>query len=223
MAESAMEMAGVSWWQLYVGAGGVILLIITVALTYRATNAAIAANKIARDTAKQELRAYVHIEGAEFSGPQNSGDFSLVIMIKNFGQTPAYNVVTKAKIELFPEKHNRLLKIRKKDKAFPSISISPGAYTSQTIPFPININDWRAYGQIGRKAYLWGRIDYIDAFHEKRFVEFQMVHHFGAIAQFAFCNVGNKTEFDTESHTEKQGRRSLTHPSPSSVKGNERA
>jgi hypothetical protein len=43
-------------------------------------------------------------------------------------------------------------------------------------------------------AYVWGRVDYIDAFGRPHFQTFQMVSHFGQIHQFVFCQNGNATD-----------------------------
>ena len=59
-----------------------------------ATKAAFDANGIASDTAKRELRAYVGVPEVKF-GPTSSGVLAIVTTAKNFGQTPASNVVVK--------------------------------------------------------------------------------------------------------------------------------
>jgi hypothetical protein len=84
------------WAQFLFSALGFIALLITIYLTYRATNAAERAVAVAEDTAKRELRAYVHVCEAKITNA-NSDEWgpTISVGIQNFGQTPAYAVVHK--------------------------------------------------------------------------------------------------------------------------------
>lgn len=52
--------------------------------------------KGAEDTAKRQLRAYIHVPSTELTiHPEEIGGWTANVTIKNFGQTPAYNMTTK--------------------------------------------------------------------------------------------------------------------------------
>lgn len=98
MAESALDLMIISWWQLGAGTIGIGLLILTLRYTRQATKAAVDAAKSAEDavtvtkeTAQAQLRAYVICDGAEFLNFKSERPL-VQTMIKNFGQTPAYDV-----------------------------------------------------------------------------------------------------------------------------------
>lgn len=60
----------------------------------KAVKAAEDANNIAREIAQKQLRAAVFVDEATFSTSMGSSIGALELTIKNYGQTPAYNVVT---------------------------------------------------------------------------------------------------------------------------------
>ncbi len=93
-AAGANDAAAWAFYQLVLSALGLAGLIGTIYFTIRATNAAVEFNRIARDTAKRELRAYITVASAQFGDLVVNGKTPVLIMLKNTGQTPAYNLRT---------------------------------------------------------------------------------------------------------------------------------
>jgi hypothetical protein len=102
-----------AWWTKITGAAavfGVILSAFGVFLVWRTFRAAAEANQIARDTAKQQLRAYVMVDTAtvvpcvskespfEASHPEAR---YVHLVAKNFGSTPAHDVAFKMGTAVF--------------------------------------------------------------------------------------------------------------------------
>lgn len=191
IAQSTAEMVRLTERQLLVGGAGVLLLLITVGLTLRATNAAVTANTIARETAQQELRAYVNIDIAVLELPMSGKSyFSVQTNIKNFGQTPAYQMVYRIGRKLAPPT----------ETDFPIDALKPSA--SHTLPpaqvfgneKPVDGMDeerFLEYQKEEKAVFICGRIDYVDAFGANHFTTFRMVHQFGIIKNFSFCQEGN--------------------------------
>ena len=92
MAKSTAQMVGWTERQFWVGSAGIVLLVVTVFLTFRATHAAIEANKIARETAKRQLRAYLGVANGTIRRTDLGEGPVVILAIKNFGQTPARDV-----------------------------------------------------------------------------------------------------------------------------------
>lgn len=98
-ADAARDAANWSWLQLILSAFGVIGLGWTLWFNFRALSLSEAnaaetkeALEIARDSEKRHLRAYIGVEEVEASGWTDDGAPIVRIGIKNFGQTPAFNV-----------------------------------------------------------------------------------------------------------------------------------
>ena len=90
MARSAAELLSLTESQLYVGGAGIFLLVVTIGFTIRATNAAVEANRIARESAEQQLRAYVYVVESSLEWKDNR-ILKVTVKTKNAGQTPAYS------------------------------------------------------------------------------------------------------------------------------------
>lgn len=113
MADAAEEAADTAWRQYAVSVVGLFGLILTVVLTAIAADAARRAAKSANETVRamrrterRELRAYVGLEQIQFeirsveegyvpfatAAPGAIYQDSIAATVKNYGQTPAYNV-----------------------------------------------------------------------------------------------------------------------------------
>jgi hypothetical protein len=155
--------------------------------------------KLAKGTAERQLRAYVLIERVEFSFPpdQPNGPWAVHVILKNFGQTPAYFVDAKTERRIsqtIPETES--LSLSTEAQTVAGTIIAPGHL--HTIPlsnFLISGQGEAKYCNVnGHVAYVWGRVDYVDAFGQRHFTKFQMVHHTSDAPQFAVCAVGNETD-----------------------------
>lgn len=165
MAESTRRIVTLTEGQLWVGGFGIALLLVTIRLTYRATNEAIAANRIARDTAKQQLRAYLTPE-VEVDMEGRGGVYLLNIVWRNTGQTPAKQVRTFA--------NTSTLTAASLPKGFDypngSQSQSPGI---ASLGGGQPLHAWTAripFATVQRmsldiqKMYIWGSAEYTDIF-----------------------------------------------------------
>jgi hypothetical protein len=142
---------------------------------------------------ERELRAYVFVENCTLSrNPDGTGPWSILLVLKNYGNTPAANVTVK---------HER--DVRTAIPATQLLDFSQGAQTTTPLPIPpghINTSrmpivqgdfDWAAARADGRQAYLWARVEYTDAFEKDRWLTVQMAHAFDDVENFSFCPVGN--------------------------------
>ena len=162
----------------FVGAFTGCLFFATV-LLWRVTNDTL---KHAERTAERQLRAYVLTEGGAikllqeelaFDGRRAHVEFH--IRVKNFGQTPAYNLTNWMFIDVFDWDYTGPFTAAPPPDQRPSSSpLGPGNGTF--------LNDWRTISpksfagiKDGTKAiFIWGEVNYVDAFGNERFVKFRM-------------------------------------------------
>ncbi|MGB5083633.1 MAG: hypothetical protein WBO09_03320 [Methylocystis silviterrae] len=163
MSKAADDSVSLNKVQVLLGVAGFLALLVTIWLTYRATSAAIESNKIASDTAKRELRAYVHVCKAKISNA-NSEEWgpSISIGIQNFGQTPAYSVVHRFNycFQMLGEpRFDKMIECRHSD-----IGPSQAFFQSTLIP----LAQWEIHknhiASGRRKFFFFGEITYIDVF-----------------------------------------------------------
>jgi hypothetical protein len=142
-----------------------------------------------RESSEQQLQAYVLPEGAGiFDGstvkpPQPvRANFPFVAMlIKNFGQTPAYKVVSWAQIAVIPVRdENTALGVPPLVEKF-SNTLGPGGTFNKSFWFdrPLSANEIADIATGVRAIYLYGRIEYRDAFKKRRFTNFRL--HYNGI------------------------------------------
>jgi len=97
---------------------------------------------------------------------------NVTVIIKNSGQTPAYNLITGGRIvyDKFPDPEDDFYEIDYASSASISI-LAPGdeIFQNQIIPIPFTKVEMTDL-QSGKTAiYIYGKILYIDAFGKKRF------------------------------------------------------
>lgn len=160
----------------------------------------------ARESAERQLRAYVFVDTAHFARPETEdGDarpWPIHIVIKNFGQTPAFNLTIKAARGIDLDAANsRALEIPSGADISPCVAVAPNHITTMRLAGLENgIIDWREAARLRQKAYLWGRIDYFDVFGHSHFTTFQMVCAFEqGVHQFGFLQHGNGSDDFVES------------------------
>lgn len=99
MAKSANNLLAPSWWQVWVGLGGLIGLFASLGLNIKSVWATQSALRDQRETSRHQLRAYVGIE--KISVDAVAGKKAVANLVaKNFGQTPAYRVTEEGTIKL---------------------------------------------------------------------------------------------------------------------------
>ncbi|HEX4506719.1 MAG TPA: hypothetical protein VH722_13395 [Alphaproteobacteria bacterium] len=158
-----------------------------------------------RATAERQLRAYIGVDDAFFekiSDPYVPGSEMMTgyvhLIVKNYGTTPATDIIIKTENHIREIKDsNKLLLISKHANVHPRTSLPPGK--SQILHLQLmepkenmRPNNWRNWSANGtRQAYLWGQINYIDAFGKDRFVNFQMFADFDRVTSYGYCEHGN--------------------------------
>lgn len=142
-----------------------------IAVAGYAAEAAHESNRITKRTAERQLRAYIGIvEGAIFWHGEDKVIRSIVT-IKNFGQTPAYGVRCWMKLSVSNEgpPFERL-----SGEFESSFIIGPSAFFN--VMNDIAGLPERVLPMIESKhtvVYVWGRVEYRDAFDQQRFFNFR--------------------------------------------------
>lgn len=176
MAESTEDLVGLTQWQ--IAGTGLEILLIAFAVgiaTWAAWEARRAARygkdsvDVADRAAKAQLRAYVHVSNAWIEW---DGDIPIAhVVIKNFGQTPAYDVVG-ATIAADGEGNDftdfSVDGPLSKDNWGPQLEITKNVRLSDFDQFLA----MKARGGL-HDIFVWGRIDYRDAFKNPCWTEFR--------------------------------------------------
>jgi len=157
---------------------------------------------------QRQLRAYVLpensgiLEGTMLVPPQpaKANVPGVGMLIKNSGQTPAYNLISVAKIAVIPvASENIALVLPPMAEQFP-LTLGAGGTFSKALWFdrPLTAQEISDIA-IGIQAiYLYGRIEYRDAFKKGHFANFRL-HYMGQFpplpsAYFNFSQRGNDAD-----------------------------
>jgi len=136
----------------------------------------------------RQLRAYVLpenggiLDGTMLNPPQpaRAGIPGVVLLIKNSGQTPAYEVVHWAQIEVVPvQDENRALVVPPMQKQYSS-TLGSGGMTNKALwcGRALTPGEILEVANGTRAIYLFGRIEYKDAFKKPHFTNFRL-HYIG--------------------------------------------
>jgi hypothetical protein len=127
------------------------------------------------ETTRSQLRAYIHVQDVIMSLMNSQWHPNIQVIIKNFGQTPAYQVFNTYRccpmVGLPEEADFSLDRTDINELA----DLGPTQQTFSSWAFPLN--DWNAIkpklisGQ--RRFYVFGRIDYRDAFGRPWYTEYR--------------------------------------------------
>ena len=203
-------MVSVTWWQLGAGAAGIILLIITLGNTRKATKTAIKATEVAQasvevasDTAKRQLRAYVFFKGVRRTRRQNTDPWVIEATIQNFGQTPAYQAKMCVETLIVDASTEATLTLPEPTKKSATFDLAPGhAFTMrQEIP-GLTGHMWSDFKAGKVVIFFWGRIDFVDAYNERRWIRFRKIQRGSYVLDFLYCDEGNDTSESTDDGTE---------------------
>jgi hypothetical protein len=144
----------------------------------RSSSAASASLVLATRTAERQLRAYVLITGGIYVVRSLDDLGRGHIEVKNTGQTPAYNMTMWSNI--FVERHPLGADLPQPDPALPMTSsiLAPGCTTSMftgnpTIQAPYI---WARVGTPDCTIYVYGEINYTDAFAVRRVTKFRLIY-----------------------------------------------
>lgn len=166
--KAADAAADSAWWAAvgsFASAISALLVLVALYLAFRS-------NWIARDTAKRQLRAYLTFDSIE--GEVYGSDWHFKLAWKNAGQTPAREVWTSVQWrEVGRPIHP--------DFAFPEKPATPGDGRAVVGPSqliyatadePITLDVKRRVAAKETFVYVWGFVDYRDAFGTQRRTEF---------------------------------------------------
>lgn len=137
---------------------------------------------ITRGSSRRQLCAYVLpdsaliIDGNMLNPPQPArvNIPGIVLTIKNTGQTPAYKVVSWMQIEVLPTNQENALVIPRLQNLF-SLTLGVGTPFSKAMWFhrPVTAAEVQAISAGTTAIFLYGRIEYRDAFKRKRWSNFR--------------------------------------------------
>ena len=160
---------------------------------------------IQRSTAKRQSRAYVFPDniniwdGTTVKPPDLSKtNIPLInMLIKNLGQTPAYDVRSVAMLKIIEPDNIRNVKLPALTGASLN-NIGPNGAISKNFWFDraLTPNEIVDVSSGAKHIYLIGRIEYRDAFKQKRFTNFRMSYNgnFPApVMLFTFSESGNES------------------------------
>jgi hypothetical protein len=151
-----------------------------------------------RESEERQLRAYVSIERGRLDYPQEVGNLTPTakLIIKNFGQTPAYEVCFETFLGIFelPSSPEPPTLAGRRTQ----LTLGPGATTSVVVIYPVDPTDaWkRQIRQELAAVFVVGLITYRDAFGKARRTPFQLMQtgaHFGTDRLVA-CEDGNDAD-----------------------------
>jgi hypothetical protein len=114
-------------------------------------------------TAKQQLRAYVFIRDGWIES--DGRDWGFTIILKNFGQTPAYGYSTWVGGEIFPTDSLPFPEPTPLSKRVNRSIVAPSAETP-IISQPVKLIDNELQDTRSEKKafFVWGGVDYVDVF-----------------------------------------------------------
>jgi hypothetical protein len=125
-------------------------------------------------TAKRQLRAYVFISHAEISDIMSDQRLTAKIVVKNFGQTPAYKVIGSLGVDAAP--FPLTIKLPRAVRRITNINIGPGGEITMNFgdDEPVLVEWQPRFTQKTAAVYVYGTIEYRDAFRIKRFTDFRI-------------------------------------------------
>jgi hypothetical protein len=136
-------------------------------------------------TARRQLRAYVFpdnaglYEGSMFKPPtgQHINEPGVVLQFKNYGQTPAYKVISWSEIKVIQFTHENTLTVPTLFDRF-STHMGAGGIMPKTMWFgrALTESELQEVRTGTRGIFIHGRVEYRDAFRRKRFTKFRYVY-----------------------------------------------
>lgn len=149
------------------------LLFAATVFLYRATRDLV---KGAGDIAKRQLRAYVHVKDVIMSHMNSGLQPNIQMIIKNYGQTPAYrvtNTFTCVPLSSPIEKDFSLDQAQTAELA----DLGPTQHTFSTAKYPIDrwmeVKSSLVSDRKNKRFYVFGRISYVDAFNDSWETQFR--------------------------------------------------
>jgi hypothetical protein len=133
--------------------------------------------KTMQDTAERQLRAYVGVSDASIHKVE-TGAPEAIVHIKNFGQTPAYDV--RAWIHMWIAEHplSEVLPDAPEDLPKGTAVIHPGTHVAFFMPKepPVKAEFIPLLGTAAGTIYVYGIIKYRDVFKRERTTKYRLIY-----------------------------------------------
>lgn len=204
-AEAAEKQAEIAVWQLVASAAGVIGLIATIFYTHRTY-------RLSANATEQELRPYVFVEtltigdnALSLEGTHTIADqrgrIGVVVHIKNTGQTPAARLVHWSDIACVApaDEASLVVPLPLRQEFATNAPVNGIIIKSFEKRVRLTADEMRAVDERRNGLYVYGRIEYWDAFRKLRFTNYRLVY-WGIYPPpdgnltFTFCPGGNETD-----------------------------
>lgn len=174
LAKAAEDIAALADRQTMLSYLELTALLLTLFALSVAAIVAVRALRMARDTARRELRAYVfpiyaHIRDVRASRP------TFVIDVKNFGQTPAYGLRMNTALHSGSHPLNTKL-VPEVQSSIATAQLAPQAalFDEIALNHSLSANEISALAEGSAAIYLFGEIEYFDIYKKKRWTTFRM-------------------------------------------------
>ena len=168
---------GLFWWQLRLIASTVSDTRKSAEAAERIATATMASVGQMRDTAQRQLRAYLCIAGGQMRFPSPDAP-EAEVMIKNFGQTPAYNV--RQWIHMWITDHPLRAALPEPPQDFKmSVDVlGPGSYSTMLMPKqpPVPAASIPLLGTSEGTIFIYGEVRYRDVFGKDRFTKYRLIY-----------------------------------------------
>lgn len=201
MASATEHMKWSAWVQVGIGAIALFLLFLTVRYTKTAAdhtkdmlNTAKEGVVDARLNAERQLRAYVYVDGISVSWAGRVPEATVVI--KNLGQTPAYRTTN---VFFIGDGEDNDFTNFEYERPLSRDDLPPGGIRNASVKFESFDTNLTVAATSGlHSIYIWGRIEYTDAFNQPQWTEYR--HRMGRkskpeipVFDMEPCPEGNKS------------------------------
>ncbi|MGH9316177.1 MAG: hypothetical protein ACRD1P_03595 [Thermoanaerobaculia bacterium] len=170
----------------------VVLAVATVALAVFSLCQAVIMSR----TARRQLRAYVFVTTAEIGEIDDPQNVHASVSIKNSGQTPAYDLISRGAIDIRESPLKGDLSPRDRDAAMSKSALGPGEVLGKHLGARPLTPDERGAVRSGTQAiYVYGEVLYKDAFGKRRYSRYRFMHAGTAPVrnrQLVVCEKGNE-------------------------------
>lgn len=204
MDNATQRMADISEHQTLLILVGTVLLFATLLLTLQANRAAVRAAKAAegtvevtRDIARRQLRAYVGTELTVLKDLAAGKCPEMRIIIKNFGQTPAYDIASWSEMEIMKPSEARFVLTKSKPGGKKVLNPSSTYSNYARKDEPLTDAEFEIIQSDTARLYWFGELTYRDAFDELHTTTFRYEcggERLLSLGNMALSNDGNTAD-----------------------------
>ena len=164
MADAAYETVEWVRKQYRATIGEISALVVTIFVAGLAVGAAFRANRIARDSAEHQLRAYVMISDPIWTYPTDDSNFAVSLVWENTGQTPARRCMARASRGVFKDGLPDAFDYPDKASETKTETSSIGTSKTQKLTVGFDRSDVEATLRGEKSLFVWSWIEYDDMF-----------------------------------------------------------